>query len=207
MGGGFYPIGGGIAAYISKNVPNVRATAVTSGGVNENITRLNIKTADIGLVSSGDSYAAFRGLSPYKKKYDKMRSMGVLYRALSRAIDEELVASAHGIYRGGLSVHLAMVAMGGNLGMQVDLGLVPVDQLDCNDVILFSESAGRFIVTIDPENRESFDKIFKGLNFACIGTITAESDFIIKGIGRITIVKVPVHDLKTAWKQPFGELI
>ena len=71
MGGGFYPIGGGIASYISKNVPNARATAVTSGGVNENITRLNVKTADIGLVSSGDSYAAFRGIPPYKKKYDK----------------------------------------------------------------------------------------------------------------------------------------
>ncbi|OEU67135.1 MAG: phosphoribosylformylglycinamidine synthase [Desulfobacterales bacterium PC51MH44] len=130
-----------------------------------------------------------------------------LYRALCRAIDEELVASAHGICRGGLSVHLAMVAMGGNLGMQVDLGLVPVDQLDRNDVILFSESAGRFIVTIDPENRESFEKIFKGLTFACIGTVSAESDFTIKGIGRRTIVKVPVHDLKSAWKQPFGELI
>ena len=73
MGGGFYPIGGGIAAYISKNVPNARATAVTSGGVNENITRLNMNTADIGLVSSGDSYAAFRGIPPYKKKYDRTK--------------------------------------------------------------------------------------------------------------------------------------
>ncbi len=39
----------------------------------------------------------------------------VLYRALGNAIDKELVASAHGIFRGGLGVHLAMVSMGGNL--------------------------------------------------------------------------------------------
>ncbi len=52
-----------------------------------------------------------------------------------------------------------MTAMGGNLGVQVDLGLVPSDQLDRNDFILFSESAGRFIVTIDSENRKIFEKI------------------------------------------------
>jgi phosphoribosylformylglycinamidine synthase len=44
-----------------------------------------------------------------------------LYRALNRAIEEELVASCHGIYRGGLGVHLALVAMGGGLGMDIDL--------------------------------------------------------------------------------------
>jgi len=52
-----------------------------------------------------------------------------------------------------------MTAMGENLGMQVDLGLVPSDQLYRDDFILFSESAGRFIVTIDSENRKIFEKI------------------------------------------------
>src|SRR6056297_275989 len=36
------------------------------------------------------------------------------YRALHRAIARGLIASAHGIYRGGLGVHLAMIAMGGS---------------------------------------------------------------------------------------------
>ena len=130
-----------------------------------------------------------------------------LYRALSRAIYKERVASVHGIYRGGLGVHLAMVAMGGNLGMTVDLGLVPSDPLDRNDVILFSESAGRFIVTIDAENRKRFEEIFKGLPCACIGTVTHESDFIITGIDKRSIVNIPVQELKDAWKKPFGKLI
>ena len=62
MGGGFYAIGGGIAAYMSKSVEGVRLTAVTSGGVDENINRLDMGKADIGLVSTGDSLAAFRGM-------------------------------------------------------------------------------------------------------------------------------------------------
>jgi phosphoribosylformylglycinamidine synthase len=71
-----------------------------------------------------------------------------LYRALQNAIDKEVVASAHGIYRGGLGVHLAMIAMGGNLGIKADIGLVPSDGSDRGDIILFSESPGRFIVTV-----------------------------------------------------------
>ena len=130
-----------------------------------------------------------------------------LYRALNSAIENELPASVHGVYRGGLGVHLAMVAMGGNLGMKVDLNLVPADHVDQNDVILFSESAGRFIVTINPKEKETFEKIFNGLPYACIGTISEQSDLVINGIDNRTIISIPVQDLKTAWKKPFGELI
>jgi len=130
-----------------------------------------------------------------------------LYRALGHAIDQELVASAHGIYCGGLGVHLAMVAMGGNLGMEVDLGLIPSDSTLRNDVFLFSESAGRFIVTIDPGNRKRFEKIFNGSAFSCIGTVTNESNLIIKGIEDRILVDCPVQRLKAVWKTPFGEWI
>ena len=79
MGGGFYPIGGGIAAYISKNVKDIEVTAATSGGVDENINRLDSGEVDIGLVSTGDSYKAFMGLPPYDHKFNKMRGMGILF--------------------------------------------------------------------------------------------------------------------------------
>jgi phosphoribosylformylglycinamidine (FGAM) synthase-like enzyme len=130
-----------------------------------------------------------------------------LYRALGQAIDKDLVASAHGIYRGGLGVHLALVAMGGNLGMEIDLGLVPADQIDRNDVVLFSESAGRFIVTIDPDNKQVFEENFKGIDVACIGTVTQQNHFVIKGIDGQILMDVSVQDLKAFWKKPFGESI
>jgi hypothetical protein len=79
MGGGFYAIGGGIADYLTKNVPGVQVTAVTSGGVNENINRLDSGQAEIGLVNTIDPPLAFEGKEPYKKKFDKMRGVGILY--------------------------------------------------------------------------------------------------------------------------------
>ncbi|MFH2220374.1 MAG: AIR synthase-related protein [Pseudomonadota bacterium] len=130
-----------------------------------------------------------------------------LYRAISRVIAAETAASVHGVYRGGLGVHLAMVAMGGNLGMAVNLGQVPVEGLDRNDGILFSESAGRFIVTVDPEKKAEFEKTLNGLPYACVGAVTGEPVFSVKGVRGNTILSVPVGDLKSAWKRPFGDLI
>ncbi len=129
------------------------------------------------------------------------------YNALTLAIRESLVASAHGIYRGGLGIHLAMVAMGGNLGMDVDLKQIPAAAVERNDHLLFSESAGRFIVTVDPENKKRFEKRFKGIPFACIGHITEVPDLVIRGLAGDPIITQSVFDLKTAWKMPFGALI
>jgi phosphoribosylformylglycinamidine synthase len=129
-----------------------------------------------------------------------------LYRNLKCAIENVLVASTHGIYRGGLAVHLAKVAMGGNLGMEVNLAQAPLGDVEREDVLLFSESAGRFIVTVDPLNREAFEDLFKGLAFGCIGMVTEAPDFVVRGIEHNVIITVSVADLKTAWKKTFGEL-
>jgi phosphoribosylformylglycinamidine synthase II len=129
------------------------------------------------------------------------------YRALSGAISRRLVASAHGIYRGGLGVHLAMVAMGGNLGMRIELNRVPAAGLVRDDTLMFSESAGRFIVTVDPQNREIFETLFGKLTCACIGTVTEKPRLEIKGLNQETIFSVAIKDLKSAWKKPFGDLI
>jgi phosphoribosylformylglycinamidine synthase len=130
-----------------------------------------------------------------------------LYQSLTHAIDCDLVASAHGVYRGGLGVHLAMVAMGGNLGLEIDLAKVPADQAERDDVLLFSESAGRFIVTVDPEKREAFEEIFKDHACVCAGIVTESLDFVIKGTDGRTLVSMPMKELKRAWKKPFGGLV
>ena len=130
-----------------------------------------------------------------------------LYKALGRAVEKELPASIHGIYRGGLGVHLAMVAIGGNLGMDIDLSLVPKYDVNSDDCLLFSESAGRFIVTLDPAKKMLFEEIFLEHPIGQIGTLTEKADFVMKGIKGNPIIQVPIKDLKSAWKQRFGKLV
>ena len=129
------------------------------------------------------------------------------YRNLMQAIKDGLVASAHGVYRGGLAIHLAMVAMGGNLGIKADLTKVPGNDGMRDDIVLFSESAGRFIVTVDPDRREAFETIFQTDSCGCIGTVTADGVLTITGEDNQTIVNAGIADLKAAWKKPFGDLI
>jgi phosphoribosylformylglycinamidine synthase len=130
-----------------------------------------------------------------------------LYQAIGRAIAGGLVASAHGVYRGGLGVHLAMVAMGGGLGMRIDLRQVPAEGVDRNDALLFSESAGRFILTIDPRHRSEFEAGFTGLPCACVGEVTREPLLEMRGLEGETAVLLAVSDVKAAWKKPFGHLV
>ncbi len=135
----------------------------------------------------------------------------ILYKALAVAIEKGLVASSHGIYRGGLATHLAMVSMGGCLGMDISLSDVPVSNdplMTRSDRILFSESAGRFIITIDPAKKELFEKLFAGLPCAKIGSVTKEnSPLKITGTCGNTIISKGVDELKQAWKNTFGDLI
>jgi phosphoribosylformylglycinamidine synthase len=130
-----------------------------------------------------------------------------IYQAVNRSIAEELVASVHGIYRGGLAVHLAMVAMGGGLGVTIDLEKVPCEAIDVADQVLFSESAGRFIVTVRPENCERFEGLFEKSALACIGQVTGDPELIITGLQNERLVAVGLEELKKAWKKPFGHLI
>jgi len=131
-----------------------------------------------------------------------------LYKAVHQAIRQELVASVHGVYRGGLGVHLAMVAMGGNLGMNVNIVNVTADRVHRDDIILFSETPGRFIVTVAPANNEAFETLFKGMPCSCIGVITGKTDhFVINGADGYPIADIPVSELRSAWKRPLGTLV
>jgi phosphoribosylformylglycinamidine synthase II len=130
-----------------------------------------------------------------------------LYHAVAHAIDQELVASAHGVYRGGLGVHLAMVTMGGSLGMDLCLESVPAQGCSRNDTVLFSESAGRFVITVDPDNKASFEAIFKDLPCVCIGGVTKTPELKIAGVDCKPLIATSVSELKKAWKATFGALI
>ena len=132
-----------------------------------------------------------------------------LYRRLSAAIRNGMTASVHGIYRGGLGVHMAMKAMAGGLGLEVELSGVPVQENQNlrNDQLLYSESAGRFIVTVEPKGQQAFESLFAGMPVSRIGHVIAEPRMIIYGLEGNAILDITVPALKKAWQQPFGDLI
>jgi len=129
------------------------------------------------------------------------------YKQMALAVKKNIFASVHGIYRGGLGIHCAFVAMGGMLGMDIDLNSVPTDgTLKTNSQILYSESAGRFIVTVREKDKPEFDNRFGNIPKMCIGRVTDDQMFTVRGIKGEIIISLSVSDLKNEWKNRFGEL-
>ncbi len=130
-----------------------------------------------------------------------------LYASFYRAVERRLLASAHAVSRGGLAVHLALVAMSGELGMEVNLPLVPAAAPLSPTRILYSESAGRFICTVAPAKSDAFEELFNGLPVRRIGRVTADSRFKVLGDRDAPLIDESIFDLKSRWMEPFGGLV
>ncbi len=137
----------------------------------------------------------------------EIKEVWPLYLSLHEAIEQELISSAHAITRGGLAVHMAMTAMGGELGMEIHLGSVPSGDLLSDTQLLYSESAGRVVVTVNPIKKEAFEKIFEGMMIGKAGFITESPLFRVRDRNGDLIIEEEIFRLKDCWKRPFGELI
>ena len=158
-------------------------------------------------LGASEYYEHFGYVGLHVPKVDPEAFMAV-YRALASAVSKELVSLIHGVYRGGLAVHLALSAMAGNLGMAVDLSRVPApDDARADDILLFSESAGRFIVSVAPENQSAFEALFDRMPLGLVGVVTQTPELVINSTNSRELARLNVPDMKNAWKKPFGALI
>ncbi|MBI5968713.1 MAG: phosphoribosylformylglycinamidine synthase subunit PurS [Deltaproteobacteria bacterium] len=126
----------------------------------------------------------------------------MLYEALGRAMEKSLLASCHDCSDGGLGVALAEASFAGALGMEVDLRKVPRSGVDRNDVLLFSESQSRFVVTVHPENQAAFEDCLKGNTYSEVGKVTKGSNFQVIGLNGKVVVRADIFDLTEAWQRP-----
>ena len=126
----------------------------------------------------------------------------MLYEALGKAIEKGLVASCHDCSDGGLGVALAETAFAGALGMEVDLRRVPCSGVNRNDVLLFSESQSRFVVTVHPGNQATFEDCLKGNVFSEVGNVAKRKDFQVIGLTGKGVVQADIFDLKETWQRP-----
>jgi len=129
------------------------------------------------------------------------------YLALYKAIQEGLVSSCHAVSRGGLAVHLAMVAMAGELGVEINLTSIPRASGLTVSQTLYSESCGRFIITVSPGKKEMFEELFANIKMAQMGIVSESPRFCVRDGRGEAIIEEDTPTLKNSWKKPFGELV
>src|SRR4030095_16420266 len=75
----YYPIGGGIADVLTKNIPGLNATAGTTDGSMANLLLIQQGRADIALSMADASWDAFKGQDKFKDRQVQVRALMVLY--------------------------------------------------------------------------------------------------------------------------------
>ena len=118
-----------------------------------------------------------------------------LYKALTAANKNQLCASAIGVGFGGVGVALAKKSIAAGLGMDITL-----DESLRLDKALYSESQGRIIVTVAPQNKEAFEKAMNSVEHVQqIGTVIEEPKLKINGS-----IAASISDLEKAYKSTLG---
>jgi TRAP transporter TAXI family solute receptor len=78
-GGVYYPIGGGLANLLSKNLPGVQATAEVTGGSVDNLKLLGSGQSEIGFSMADAALDAYKGQDKFKSGKLAVRTLMVLY--------------------------------------------------------------------------------------------------------------------------------
>lgn len=120
-----------------------------------------------------------------------------LYRLYARASRDRLISSALAVGYGGLGVTLAKKAIAGGLGLDISLSDFDLR----TDKMLYSESTGRIVVTVAPQNKKAFERNFKGFD-QChyIGSVAYSENMFVRDT-----LKLNIKDLEESYKAPLRD--
>ncbi|MCB0034832.1 MAG: phosphoribosylformylglycinamidine synthase I, partial [Anaerolineales bacterium] len=151
---------------------------------------------------AGSHYAQFQNIHPSILRPPSPNEISLAtFRAVHQAIRQGLVTAVHDCSEGGLAITLAEMSLAGSLGAKINLANVPTDKPMSDVSLLFSESLGRFVITVDDEHIEPFEQLLaeSGIPFGHLG-FTALEDFRIRGQDGERLVDVTFTQLDQAFR-------
>ncbi|TRY24103.1 phosphoribosylformylglycinamidine synthase subunit PurL [Brevibacillus sp. LEMMJ03] len=208
-------IGGNVSFYNERSGDAIYPTP-TVGMVGliadvDHITTQDFQAEGDAIILLGETYAELGG-SEYQKwatgsisgrppQLDLAKEAAVQKLVLD-AIRQGLVKSAHDLSEGGLGVALAESCFGNGIGAAVSL------QSDLrSDVLLFSESQSRILLSVAQEQTDAVLALAKarGVPAQVIGTTGGER--LVVNVNETEVIHAPLADLKAAWKDAIPCLI
>ncbi|MEM4634244.1 MAG: AIR synthase-related protein, partial [Candidatus Anstonellaceae archaeon] len=146
----------------------------------------------------GSEYYAMKGLIGSKApKVDFKRNFS-LYKSVERAISKELLASCHDCSEGGLAVALAECCIGGNLGADISLDCAIGKMLPAH--FLFSESPGRFVVSVKRRKEKQFLRLMQRMPCFKLGTVSKFEQLRVSFKGS-TLFSIGIGKMRESWKK------
>lgn len=152
----------------------------------------------------GSHYSLVNGLTGGRVPRVDLEVAPRIFAAVHQSISNSLVRSCHDLSEGGLAAAVAEMAFAGGFG--IDLNLTDVAKSSAitdPSVILFSESATRFLVEVEPQSAARFEATFSGLPVARIGSVTNTTRVSVR-IGDSQVLDADGVQLKEAWTRPLA---
>ena len=191
-------------------LPTLLITAFAKSSLHNTVTSDFKKEKDLiyllgeksfGLAGS-EIFELYTGDQTWEEKGNQLPQINLeknktLYRLIFSACGEELLQSCHDLSEGGLGVTLAESSMGGRLGADIDF-----NEANDNVDFLFSEGPGRFVVSVDPLKKDSFEKHFKNCPFLFLGKVNGEKILKVKSKGKL-LFEHTLEELLKHWKKEF----
>lgn len=120
-----------------------------------------------------------------------------IYQKVSKITDKELAHSLHTPALGGLAVAFAKIAIGGRLGLNIDLDKIPQTTGIHASELLFSESNSRFIMTASPDDAQEIAEILGEIPHAIVGKVVNSGELTFSGKANM---KIPLDSLVKSYK-------
>lgn len=141
-----------------------------------------------------DEYSCFSNKSP---QTDAQKNKS-LYRDFSKATNQNIIASSLAVHSGGLGYALIKKAIAGQFGLAITLPNIDLRP----DYFLFSQSTGRILVTIAPENKSIFEQLFQDHEYHLLGQITKDKMISMNWLDK-TLLDEPLETFEQAYKRSF----
>ena len=144
--------------------------------------------------SNGES-----GIGGRVPQIDTSRNLS-LYHSLTKAMSNELVSSAHDCSDAGLAAAVAECCFGCDSGVDLDISDIFHADINLNGWgALFGESLGRILVSVKPENSQSFEASMEGHECNYLGEVNSVDEITIVDQD-IPILIASMSELRAAWK-------
>lgn len=127
-----------------------------------------------------------------------------LYNKYYGALEKNLISSSISVERGGLLAALLKSSIGGWLGFSVNLSdLIKSENMN-DDEILFSESQGRILVSVNPQFKNEFENYFADCELSCIGKVENTESIAISGINGEKVFEESIINLNEKYRSRLG---
>jgi phosphoribosylformylglycinamidine synthase len=212
-------VSGNVSLYNESPIGAVAPTpAILGVGIVKDIRKavtMDAKEAGNKIYLIGKTFRELGG-SEYAKLFNEtgevvpgvdMKTLKNKMNFLLDMMDKKLIRSCHDLSNGGLAVAISEMLIAGDLGAKINLSNIP-DVDSRTDFKLFSESNGRWLVEIKPEDAFGFEKMagYAGADIAEIGMVTGNKFLEIYDRDR-KLIDVEIEKLRQSFSKTIPKIM